>query len=448
LSLYGITTGNQNTAMGDYALSGITTGNANVGIGAGANDGIRKGNENISIGLFAGRTNDTANYNIAIGSQAALYNRRSNITAVGYQSLANNSFGSVNLNEGSGNTALGSQSLFNNTKGSNNTAVGNLSLFQNTTVGGLTAVGYKALFTNTTGTQNTAIGDSALLNNNTGGANTATGNFALRNNSSGALNTATGVNALIVSNGNDNTADGVSSLVSNTSGNQNTAVGSGALYDNTSGSGNTAIGYLAGVNGPGTYSNATAIGYQARVAAANTVQIGNGAVTDIYFGNSFANLHGNLISPSDARFKYNVKANVPGLDFIKKLTPVTYYFDEQKLEDYHQTGILHSNIVHPASLKSETVLHSGFLAQDVEKAAKELGYNFDGVHAPANDKDHYSLAYSQFIMPLVKGMQEQQIIIDIQKNEIDNLKAEMSSQTKDMLSLKQEIEFIKNIIKH
>ncbi|MEO8112485.1 MAG: hypothetical protein ABI594_20720, partial [Ginsengibacter sp.] len=31
---------------------------------------------------------------------------------------------------------------------------------------------------------------------------------------------------------------------------------------------------------------------------------------------------------------------------------------------------------------------------------------------PADNRDHYSLSYSQFIMPLVKAMQEQQKIIE------------------------------------
>ncbi|MDQ2863268.1 MAG: hypothetical protein M3R50_06405, partial [Bacteroidota bacterium] len=68
-------------------------------------------------------------------------------------------------------------------------------------------------------------------------------------------------------------------------------------------------------------------------------------------------------------------------------------------------------------------LHTGFLAQDVEKVAAQLGFNFDGIHAPVDKKDHYSLAYSQFIMPLVKSVQEQQLIIDNQDRKL-NIQAE------------------------
>ena len=95
------------------------------------------------------------------------------------------------------------------------------------------------------------------------------------------------------------------------------------------------------------------------------------------------------------------------------------------MDEYSKTGIINNNIIQPASYTGEMQLHTGFLAQDVEKIAKDLGYNFDGVHAPANDKDHYSLAYSQFIMPLVKGMQEQQAIIDAQNKRIEKLEQQM-----------------------
>ena len=46
------------------------------------------------------------------------------------------------------------------------------------------------------------------------------------------------------------------------------------------------------------------------------------------------------------------------------------------------------------------------MAQEVEQAAKELGYEFNGVDAPKNEKDYYGLRYSQFVVPLVKAVQE------------------------------------------
>ena len=58
------------------------------------------------------------------------------------------------------------------------------------------------------------------------------------------------------------------------------------------------------------------------------------------------------------------------------------------------------------------ILQSGFIAQEVEKAAQDLGYDFSGVDKPQNDKDIYSLRYAEFVVPLVKAMQEQQQTIE------------------------------------
>ena len=46
------------------------------------------------------------------------------------------------------------------------------------------------------------------------------------------------------------------------------------------------------------------------------------------------------------------------------------------------------------------------MAQEVEDAASELGYEFSGVDAPKNEGDRYGLRYSQFVVPLVKAVQE------------------------------------------
>jgi hypothetical protein len=58
------------------------------------------------------------------------------------------------------------------------------------------------------------------------------------------------------------------------------------------------------------------------------------------------------------------------------------------------------------------MIQTGFIAQEVEKTANEIGYNFDGVHHPITDKDNYTIGYATFVVPLVKGMQEQQAMIE------------------------------------
>jgi len=73
------------------------------------------------------------------------------------------------------------------------------------------------------------------------------------------------------------------------------------------------------------------------------------------------------------------------------------------------------------TLVASSIIHTGFIAQDVERTAKGLNYNFDGVNAPTNPTDNYSLAYGQFVVPLVKAVQEQQKIIEEQNKKIDLL---------------------------
>ena len=80
------------------------------------------------------------------------------------------------------------------------------------------------------------------------------------------------------------------------------------------------------------------------------------------------------------------------------------------------------DFIDDAIRKKESVVMTGFVAQEVEKAAKDCGYNFDGVIRPQHDKDHYRIAYEEFVMPLVKAVQEQQKMIEDMKKEIEELK--------------------------
>ena len=61
------------------------------------------------------------------------------------------------------------------------------------------------------------------------------------------------------------------------------------------------------------------------------------------------------------------------------------------------------------------------MAQDVEATAKQLGFNFSGVDAPKDANDVYGLRYAEFVVPLVKAVQEQQQIIEDLKKRIEVL---------------------------
>lgn len=47
--------------------------------------------------------------------------------------------------------------------------------------------------------------------------------------------------------------------------------------------------------------------------------------------------------------------------------------------------------------KSTAIVQTGFLAQEVEQAWKDLNYSFSGLHKPENEADNYGLSYESFI---------------------------------------------------
>jgi len=304
---------------------------------------------------------------------------------------------------GTNNIANGYYAFYSNTTGSSNTANGSYALYSNTTGGGNTANGFRALYANTIGNDNTANGNNALRSNTIGVNNTANGNSALYVNTTGSSNTANGNNALYSNTtGGGNTASGSSALYSNTTGDSNIAIGSSALTANTTGSNNIVIGRNALFSnttesyntaiGSSTFTNvynannSTAIGYQAQPTGSNQVRLGNNSVTSI-------GGHANWSNISDARFKTQVQDNVPGLAFISQLNPVTYQMDMDAIAKFHQTS--DELRLKDSERAKSAIRYTGFLAQDVEKAAESIGYDFSGVEAPQHDKDNYSLRYAR-----------------------------------------------------
>jgi hypothetical protein len=151
------------------------------------------------------------------------------------------------LSAGIGNTGVGWYSLFSAGDSNFNTGVGAGTLVLNTGNDN-TAVGFTALLLNTTGEDNTAVGTDALALNIGAFTNTAVGSFAAQNNDSSGAGHA-----------NFNTAVGGFALQANVDGSENTAVGAGALEGANGGNDNTAVGEIAGA-GITTHSNIIAIG--------------------------------------------------------------------------------------------------------------------------------------------------------------------------------------------
>lgn len=318
--------------------------------------------------------------------------------------LTNVSFGYNALNPattGADNTALGTSALSGNASGSSNTAIGKGALQANT-MSFNTAVGTNALAANTD-ENNTAVGANALAANVNGFGCTAVGAFALETNTGGG-NTAMGYASL---NNNLsatlNTAYGRSSLDANTTGNGNTAVGYNASRINVSGGNNSSLGANCGPqSGFTAVSNATALGYGTITDFSNQVHLGNFLITQIGGYSAWSNL-------SDIRFKKSVSPEAHGLDFILKLEPITYHIDVRKLNSflYGDGDTLYTDEASQQAIhQKEAILYSGFSAQQVELAAAEVGYDFSGVYKPQGERDHYALAYAEFVVPLVKAVQE------------------------------------------
>ncbi|MBK8700516.1 MAG: tail fiber domain-containing protein [Saprospiraceae bacterium] len=423
-ALFTNTAGAKNTALGAFALNKNTTGNENTAIGYYALNKNTTGTFNTAVGDSALYTNTTGSQNTAVGNWALQYNTTGwDNTSVGLNSMVSNTSGNYNA-------AFGSWSLISNTIGSWNSAFGNNALYSNTSGNQNTATGNRALNKNSTGTDNTASGMNAMFNNTTGNYNTGLGSLCLWSNSTASYNTAVGNNA----------------MYSMTVGTQNTSVGGGSLRSTTNGNNNTSVGFEAAVNGNHAQStfigsninistnitNVSALGYgiqNAQCTNHNQILLGNTAIGQIRAQVS------SITAYSDARFKTNVSEDVKGLDFITRLKPVTYNENPEVLHQIWGTPDSVLSKIDHTGIKSQRFI--GFLAQDVEQAAKDSGFEFPGVDVPQNDKEVYALRYVDFIMPMVKSIQEQQaLILQLQ---IENRELKLNA-----AKFEKEIELIKS----
>ena len=326
---------------------------------------------------------DVSSYNIALGYAAiqnggcfdciaigtgAQQNGATLSIAIGYEAMA--------LNSGSSNIGFGQQALSNST-GSNNIAIGAAALYVNT------------------GENNIALGNSAGLYNGSGSNNIALGTLASEENITGQSNTAVGYNAL--------------QLTSNSSYNTVVGANSGKNYDN--GYNNVFLGANNDVNGAGYY-NVIAIGQGVICTASSQARIGNSATNSI-------GGYANWTNFSDGRYKKNMKEDVKGLDFIMRLRPITYNLDVSGIRSHlGQKAPVDAGTQQSIAAREQEVL-SGFAAQEVEVAAAASGYDFSGVDKPKNANDFYGLRYGDFVVPLVKAVQEQQ-------QQIEDLKAKVA----------------------
>lgn len=414
----GLNTGTGNSAIGTRAMRANTTGSGNTAAGTQALEANTTGSNNVAVGTDAlGGTTTTSNQT-AIGADAiGLAGAAPGCTAIGLRALVGvgSAYTVTNC------TAVGYEALENNIGASN------------------TACGHSALNSNQNGIENTAVGSRSIFGSE---ATASTGLFAF--NSLSSATNITGFGSLYTSGGLGNTSMGYATLSDLTNGTFNTALGNDCMIDNATGDQNTALGHGAmdhtvgntGVNQctaigysartANTGDNQTAMGYNALSTAANVIRIGN--VTN---NSNLTGGYGTWQNVSDARFKLDVREDVPGLTFINGLRPVTYRFDVHAFDTFTGTTQRmkeHGSAEEIASYQqaaeaSSAVRHTGFIAQEVDSLSRSIGFEFSGVHVPIAEGDHYTIGYEQFVVPLVKAVQEQQTLLEEVRKEQEAVKA-------------------------
>jgi hypothetical protein len=448
-----ISTGDYLTLVGDSAGYSLTTGLDNTFLGK--NAGYMKDTESdhVIIGAFANSQSASGIDNVYIGARVAMSATGTDNTVVGNEAGINmtTAFDATligeeagkSLTSGADNTFVGEDAGFNTTTGADNTFIGSQAGRSNQIGYRNTAVGNDALWdvggNGSNSHHNTAVGDSAGVDNGTGLYNTFIGAATGAANEHADDNTFVGAyagwdnnrtNGTI--NANRNTYVGRRTGYTNREGEDNVGMGAFADFNNTIRSRTTFIGSYAkpwqndvallGYNSRSTKANGVgigsgadvqgigsiALGYQATIAnnADNSIAIGDQTTVNtsntVLIGNSSTTRIGGFVNwraTSDARLKKEVREDIHGLDFIQKLRPVSYQLDAGKAREYMggPDGV---------GLSEYPGRQSGFLAQEVEQAAQEVGFDFSGVDPPRHEDDSYGLRYAEFVVPLVKAVQE------------------------------------------
>lgn len=171
---------------------------------------------------------------------------------------------------------------------------------------------------------------------------------------------------------------------------------------------NVTIGACAGRFG--TQVNTTQIGFYAYGGynTNNKFVLGRYSANNSYIYVAWTNV-------SDSRDKTNVQT-LPdnlGLNFIRKLRPVSFKYDTRNSYMF-KCGFEYGD--KDGTLKKNECNY-GFLAQEIEQAANDLNVKFDGVsYDTYNDK--YGVKMLELLSPIVKSIQEL-------NNELDNIEKQI-----------------------
>jgi hypothetical protein len=117
--------------------------------------------------------------------------------------------------------------------------------------------------------------------------------------------------------------------------------------------------------------------------------------------------------------------------------PITFRWDRGKLDEFFGS---HKKEKSP---DREQQQRTGFIAQEVERAADEIGYEFSGIVEPANSESAYNLRYAEFVVPLVEAVQEEQKQIDRQEEQIQHQQKQIKKHEEMIETLTKKVEKLK-----
>jgi len=285
------------------------------------------------------------------------------------------------------NVAVGMQAGKSVTTGKENTFIGGLAGDALQDADHNVAIGFQSLSTDTLGSRSVAIGYNALV----------TQNFTTATNS---LNTAIGFAA----------GEGV------TTGTQNTIVGANAGDAVNTGTANSMLGMEAGSNLT-TGGNNLFLGHDAGITGSPggnfTTESGNIILGDENINNAYMQVSFNVVS--DERDKTDFVDLDLGLDFVKSLEPVTYYWDKRSKYGDKYADDYDLNAQTPDGTHKEDWMDVGFKAQSVQALEEAAGYKIKDkknlISSVTGDGTQYTLKYEKFIPILVKAIQDQDAII-------------------------------------
>lgn len=453
-ALYSNTTGDNNTAIGYAALYINTEGYNNTAIGYLSLRNNTTGVNNTANGLLALYSNTTGNDNVANGYQAGRYRGSGTLsltTASGSLFLGSNTRASAN--NSTNEIVIGTDAIGN---GDNSVTIGNDGTIgtatSKTILNGNVGIGTDSPTTSLQINKNSTSGASGGISIKTDdsneslisiGVSTSLGRAfisSLQNGTGSQLpldfitgNSSTNVRMRIAADGNVGigttspstklhiSGPSASLKVENTTSARvdvtqidltGTVAGSGAgneraiLFGRSAfverqakiaygqGSSNGQFPYLTFSTG----DNVNSLDEHMRITSAGNVGIGTTSPSyKLHVNGSVAGV-GSYVNLSDVNYKTNIYDLNYGINEIKQLRPVTYKW---KNIDYG------------------TRTNIGFLAQEVELVMPEL--------VISSDEDVKSMASSDLIAVLTKATQEQQEEIDLLKQQIEMLIAEINA---------------------